>query len=129
PIAYRVRETLVPWVFDQLEAAYGRPGPRERLPALDELIVTILSQNTSDTNTDRAYASLRERFGGWEAVMAAPTAEVVDAIRTGGLANQKAPRIQQVLREVSSSRHGFSLEWLAQLQPEEALAWLTRLHG
>jgi endonuclease-3 len=128
-IAHRVRETLVPWILDRLEEAYGSPPPRERLPALDELIVTILSQNTSDLNTDRAYASLRERFGGWEEVMAAPTEDVVDAIRSGGLANQKAPRIQQVLRELDALPHGLSLEWLARLDPTEALSWLTGLHG
>src|SRR5919197_4697441 len=94
------------WVLDQLAAAYGRPGPRRRLPALDELVVTILSQNTSDTNTDRAYATLRERFRGWHEVMTAPPADVVDAKRSGGLANQKAPRIQQVLRDLDDSPHG-----------------------
>src|SRR3954454_5608912 len=83
----RVPAAPIEPVLDRLEAAYGAPRRHRRLPALDELIVTILSQNTSDVNTDRAFASLRAAFPDWDAVAGAPTAAVVDAIRSGGLAN------------------------------------------
>jgi endonuclease III len=89
------------------------------------LILTILSQNTSDTNRDRAYALLRERFGSWEEVRDAPLEEVVEAIRPGGLAQQKAPRIQAVLREID----GNDLAWLRDAPREEAIEFLTALPG
>ena len=82
-------------MLDALEAAYGPRVRQHRLSAIDELVATILSQNTSDVNTDRAFAGLRSRFAGWDDVAAAPTAEVVDAIRVGGLANQKGPQSRQ----------------------------------
>ena len=74
---------------------YGEPTWRNPLPPVDELVSTILSQNTNDTNRDRAFTSLREKFPDWEAVRDAPTSTVIDAIRPAGLANQKGPRIQQ----------------------------------
>ena len=67
-------------MLDALEAAYGPRVRQHRLSAIDELVATILSQNTSDVNTDRAFAGLRSRFAGWDDVAAAPTPEVVDAI-------------------------------------------------
>ena len=91
--------------------------------------LTVLSQNTSDVNTDRAFAGLRSRFAGWDDVAAAPTAEVVDAIRVGGLANQKGPRIQAVLRELAARPEGYALEGLARLPVDEAMERLTSLPG
>jgi endonuclease-3 len=125
----RVPAAPIEPVLDLLEAAYGAPERHRRLPALDELIATILSQNTSDVNTDRAFTSLRKRFPDWDAVAEAPAADVVDAIRSGGLANQKGPRIQAVLRELRSWPEGFDLERLAELPDDEALARLTALPG
>ncbi len=70
---------------------YGQPQLRERLDPLSELVLTIISQNTADRNSHRAYASLREHFPTWEEVLAAPVEEVAEAIQIGGLANVKAP--------------------------------------
>ena len=81
------------------------------MPALDELVSTILSQNTNDRNRDLAYQSLRRRFPTWEQVRDAPQAEVIDAIRIAGLANQKGPRIQAVLREISAERGSLDLSF------------------
>lgn len=67
---------------------------------MDELVLTILSQNTSDTNRDRAYADLRAAFGGWDEVADAPVRAIARAIRRGGLAPTKAPRIREVLRSL-----------------------------
>lgn len=82
----------------RLLRAYGDPPAPRRLPPLDELVLTILSQNTSDTNRDRAYAGLRRRFPTWEEVADAPIPAIERAIRSGGLAPTKAPRIRAVLR-------------------------------
>jgi endonuclease III len=112
-------------ILDRLRAAYGPPAPRTRRPALDELVLTILSQNTSDVNCERAYARMRERFPRWQDVRDAPEADLVDALRPGGLAVQKAPRIQAVLRGLD----GLDLEWLATVPPAEAMDWLVALPG
>jgi endonuclease-3 len=112
-------------IVDRLEAAYGTAVLKTRRPALDELVLTILSQNTSDRNSEHAYARMRERFPTWEDVRDAPEAELVEALRPGGLAVQKAPRIQAVLREVD----GLDLEWLGGLPAGEAMRWLVALPG
>lgn len=82
----------------RLRRAYGPPPAPRRLPPLDELVLTILSQNTNDTNRDRAYADLRAQLPAWEDVAAAPLPVIERAIRSGGLAPTKAPRIRAVLR-------------------------------
>ena len=108
---------------------YGEPVWRTPLPPVDELVSTILSQNTNDTNRDRAFNGLRAKFPSWEAVRDAPTAEVVDAIRPAGLANQKGPRIQHVLREITAERGSLDLSFLKDLPLEEARAWLMKFNG
>jgi endonuclease-3 len=112
-------------IVSRLEAEYGTPRRHRRLPALDELVLTILSQNTSDLNSERAYARMRERFPRWQDVRYAPESDLVDALRPGGLALQKAPRIQAVLRGLD----GLDLEWLATVEPAEAMNWLVALPG
>src|SRR5687768_3062544 len=96
----RAQRTPVERVLDELDKAYGTPQRHPHIPPIDELVLTILSQHTSDTNTERAFAALRAHFPTWELVVDAPTELVADAIRTGGLAEIKAPRIQQALRDV-----------------------------
>ena len=91
-------------MHQRLLTDFGRPEWRDPLPPLDELVSTILSQNTNDRNRDLAYQSLRRRFPTWEQVRDAQPAEVVEAIRIAGLANQKGPRIQAVLREITAER-------------------------
>lgn len=108
---------------------FGSPEWRTPLPALDELVSTILSQNTNDTNRDRAFTALRSRFSTWEAVRDAPAQEVVDAIRPAGLGNQKGPRIQAVLRAITAERGRLDLGFLADLPAEEARQWLLRFNG
>jgi len=84
-------------IRDRLRNAYGRPIPRPHRQPIDELILTVLSQNTNDRNRDVAYARLTERFGSWDEVRDAPVDEVEDAIRPGGLAPTKAVRIKRIL--------------------------------
>jgi len=112
-------------IVDRLEAAYGKAVLRTRRPALDELVLTILSQNTSDRNSEHAYARMRERFPTWEDVRDAPETELVEALRPGGLAVQKAPRIQTVLRDMDR----LDLAWLGGLPADEAMRWLVALPG
>src|SRR6185436_5102745 len=116
-------------VHELLLAQYGQPTWRNPLPALDELVSTILSQNTNDVNRDRAFNLLRAKFPTWEAVRDAPTEAVVDAIRPAGLANQKGPRIQQVLRAITAERGELDLQFLKTWPVNEARAWLTRFNG
>jgi endonuclease-3 len=116
-------------IHEKLLDFYGEPVWRNPLPAIDELVSTILSQNTNDLNRDRAYIALRARFPTWEAVRDAKTEEVVDAIRSAGLANQKGPRIQQALRSITEERGSLNLDFLADLPVDEARLWLTRFNG
>lgn len=105
---------------------YGRPVNEPHGDPVHELVLTILSQNTSDANRDVAYAGLRARFGAWAEVRDAPTADVEDAIRPGGLAPTKAPRIQAVLRELGEP---IDLDWLHDAPRDGAVRYLTALPG
>ncbi len=113
-------------IRDRLREMYGTPTHEPHGDPVHELVLTILSQNTSDTNRDVAYAGLRAAFGSWEEVRDAPTAEVEEAIRPGGLAPTKAPRIQAVLRELGDP---INLDWLADASRDEAMEFLTGLPG
>ncbi len=116
-------------VHQRLLEYYGQPTWRNPLPPVDELVSTILSQNTNDINRDRAFEGLRRRFPTWEAVRDADPQAVVAAIRPAGLANQKGPRIQQVLREISRERGSLDLSFLNSLPLEEARTWLMKFKG
>jgi endonuclease III len=110
--------------LDRVEAAAWVP-----IDPLDELINTILSQNTNDLNRDRAYHALRAKFPTWEEVRDAPAAQVIAAIKPAGLANQKGPRIQQVLQRITAERGELDIRFLGELPVNEAKAWLTSLNG
>ncbi|MGE5248926.1 MAG: endonuclease III domain-containing protein [Bacteroidota bacterium] len=116
-------------VHRRLLQAFGEPVWRDPLPPVDELVSTILSQNTNDLNRDRAFRLLRARFPSWEQVRDAPPEQVIEAIRPAGLANQKGPRIQQVLRSITEERGSLDLSFLAGLPLEEARSWLMRFKG
>lgn len=116
-------------VHHMLLKAFGEPIWRNPLPAIDELVSTILSQNTNDINRDRAFDSLRAKFPTWEQVRDANTDDVIEAIRVAGLANQKGPRLQQVLRDITSERGSLDLSFLTEMSVEDARNWLTRFKG
>lgn len=116
-------------IYDRLLALFGLPEWREPLPAIDELISTILSQNTNDRNRDVAFFALREKFPTWEEVRDANLEDVINQIRTAGLANQKGPRIQKVLQQITEERGNLDLDFLKEYSAEDAQAWLTRFHG
>ncbi|MEO8287922.1 MAG: endonuclease III [Chloroflexota bacterium] len=116
-------------VYDNLAAYYGDLEWRPSTDPLSELILTILSQHTSDLNRDRAFKAMRARFPTWEEVRDAPTDELADSIRSGGLSNVKAPRIQQVLRDISDERTELNLDFLMETPVEDAKKWLARFKG
>jgi endonuclease-3 len=96
---------------------------------LDELIFTVLSQNTSDVNRDRAWASMKRAFPRWSDVVAARTGELEESIRMGGLAKTKAPRIQAILREIGEREGKISLAKLSRMSDEEIADYLGTLPG
>jgi endonuclease III len=112
-------------ITDRLASEYGRPVLRPHGAPIDELVLTVLSQNTNDRNRDVAYARLRERFSSWPQVREAPVAEIEAAIRPGGLAPTKAVRIKQILEAIDDD----DLSWLAEVPLEEARAYLCSLPG
>jgi endonuclease-3 len=150
----RYRPGLVPFVLNELAGLYGRETWQRRLDPTSELILTILTQNSADTNAEAAFEALRRAYpsdlppethipgsgwGGfglsaapppdWAAVEFAPIEELTDVIRPGGLANQKAPRLQATLRTIREERGDYSLEFLADMTALEARAWLTNING
>ncbi len=116
-------------VYSKLQDFYGLPEWRQPLPPVDELISTILSQNTNDTNRDVAFGRLKARFATWEEVRDAPLPEVEEAIRPAGLANQKAPRMQTILRQITAERDRIDLDFLRAEDRASAHAWLSRFNG
>ncbi|MCL4527786.1 MAG: endonuclease III [Chloroflexi bacterium] len=116
-------------IHEKLLEVFGQAVWRNPLPPIDELVSTILSQNTNDINRDRAFNALRAKFPTWESVRDAKTKDIVNAIRPAGLANQKGPRIQKVLKEITKERGNLDLWFLKDLPLEEARAWLTKFNG
>jgi endonuclease-3 len=97
---------------------------------LEELILTVLSQNTSDVNRDRAFVAMRRRFPTWEDLAAADPAALADAIRPGGLSNIKAPRILSILAEIRERQGGsLDLSWMEAADDDQINAYLTTLPG
>lgn len=113
-------------IRDRLRETYGSRRNDPHDDPVHELVLTILSQNTSDGNRDVAYRRLRDRFDDWVAIRDAPTADVIEAIRPGGLANTKGPRIQEVLRELGPEP---DLDWLRETPRAEVIEYLTSLPG
>jgi endonuclease-3 len=122
-------EKLARQAHQRLLEFYGQPVWQNPLAPVDELVSTILSQNTNDTNRDRAFESLIGNFPTWEVVRDARPSSVVAAIRLAGLSNQKGPRIQQVLKDITVERGSLDLGFLKDLPLEEARAWLMKHKG
>jgi len=116
-------------IHRRLRRAHGPLDPPRKRDPIEELVLTILSQNTSDVNRDRAFEALRARFPTWEGVADAPTEELREAIRPGGLAKTKAPRIQHVLREIRAREGRLDLSWMGDAPDEEIEEYLLGLPG
>jgi endonuclease-3 len=116
-------------IRDRLRAFSGRPRNEPHFAPLDELILTVLSQNTNDRNRDVAYTRLRARFPDWQAVVEAPAEEVEEAIRPGGISRVKSRRIKAMLGAIAEEVGTLDLDWLATAPREEAIEFLERLPG
>jgi len=112
-----------------LRASQGPFVPKPRLPVIDELVATVLSQHTSDLNSGRAFAQLKAKFPDWDQVLDAPAEQVADAIRSGGIADQKARRIQQILAAIRDREGRVDLSCLHDLGDEAVEEYLTSLPG
>jgi endonuclease III len=120
----RIRE-----VQRRLRGEQGAFAPKPVLPVIDEVVATVLSQHTSDTNSERAFAQLKDRFPRWEQVAAAPAGQIADAIRSGGIADQKARRIQQILAAICDREGRIDLGRLHDLDDAAARTYLESLPG
>ena len=116
-------------IMSVLGARYGTIEWVPRYNPASELVCTILSQHTSDLNSERAFKNLMDTFGTLESVASAPVEEIYEAIKTGGLAKTKAPWIKRVLNDVHDEVGSFDLSFLGEMPLDEAKAWLKRFHG
>jgi endonuclease-3 len=116
-------------VHNRLLKFFGVPKWRKPLPPLDELISTILSQNTNDVNRDRAFYALKHRFPNWETVRDADEKELIEVIRPAGLSNQKGPRIQNALKEITAQRGKLELDFLKDFSAKDATQYLLQFKG
>lgn len=123
------RRAKYPEVAKHLEQRYERRTWRKRGSAVDTLIGTILSQNTTDTNSGKAFRQLKDAYPTYDDVLNAPVDELMDVIRVAGLANQKAPRIQRALQKIKDERGAFDLDFLAAMDADTARDWLTSIKG
>ena len=112
-----------------LRRRYGSPRHLPSRDPIATLVRTILSQNTSDRNSDLAFRRLRARFASWTALRDAPPPAVIEAIRPGGLGALKAPRLQGALRQITAARGRVSLDFLRRWSTDRAAAWLRALRG
>jgi endonuclease-3 len=116
-------------IIERLKYKYSIPRQPLRSDPVSVLVQTILSQNTSDTNSGRAFRILLDRFQSWENVSDADTETITGCIRSGGLGKIKAGRIKQVLKEIAGRRGRLELDFLSQLSLPDAEGWLTNLPG
>jgi endonuclease III len=117
------------YVIQNLKAVYGVPEGEGGLDPLDVLIETILSQSTTNTNSHRAFASLKRKFPTWEAARRARVTSIEAAIRSGGLAKQKSTRIKQLLNDIYERQGALDLSFLHRAPLEEAVAFLSSFKG
>ena len=129
PKPKRRRKVKAQDVMDFLGPQYGPAQWHVRYSPAEELVYTILSQHTSDLNSERAFTNLMRVFESLDAVADAPVEAIEEAIRRGGLAKQKAPRIKNVLNQIRDELGSFDLSFLAEMPLDEAKAWLKRLNG
>ncbi|HEX8150941.1 MAG TPA: hypothetical protein VF591_27400, partial [Pyrinomonadaceae bacterium] len=129
-VASAAEEKPVGYVVQNLERAYGVPENKwAGWDVLDMLVAVILSQATSDANSARSYDALKRRFPTWEAVLRAREPTLADTIRLGGLANQKAAVIRDLLRQVKERHGSFDLSFLRARPAAEAVAYLAGFRG
>ena len=124
-----MKKPAVSAIIVLLSNQYGKRTWKITPDPVAVLVQTILSQNTSDTNSDKAFASLTTTFHTWERLASAPIPAIADSIRNGGLAEVKSRYIQQALHHIREKRGEIKLDFLKQLTMENARKWLTALPG
>ena len=117
------------YIVQNLENTFGEPRLSRKSDPLAMLINIILSQATSDANSHRTFQNLKNRFKNWDEALAAEAGEIADAIRLGGLANQKAKVIKDLLRQIKDARGTLSLEFLEKMPDEDARDFLLQFRG
>ncbi|MGI9054277.1 MAG: endonuclease III domain-containing protein [Pyrinomonadaceae bacterium] len=117
------------YIIQNLENTFGEPKLKRKSDPLSMLINIILSQATSDANSDRTFRNLKKRFTNWENVLAADESEIADAIRLGGLANQKAKVIKNLLSQIKEIRGTVSLKFIEKMSNDEARDFLLNFRG
>ncbi len=129
PPAHRKRPLAPARIIELLDAEYGTLPWRPHGDPIAELVLTLLSQNTSDTNSGRAFIRLLDAFPDWPALLNADVKAIERAIQPGGLAPTKAPRLQAMLREIRGRCGSFDVSFLKNMPLEEARGWLRSLPG
>jgi endonuclease-3 len=124
-----MKQNPIKQILSLLTDEYGNREWKLDPDPIAVLIQTILSQNTSDLNSHRAFASLITSFGSWEKILTAGIEQIADSIRFGGLAEVKARYIKQALMEIKHRRGKLSLEFLKRLSVDEARGWLIQIPG
>jgi endonuclease III len=122
-------EAVIRAVRRRLRDSQGPFVPKPVLPVIDEIVATVLSQHTSDVNSERAFARLKSRFPAWEQVADAPVEEIADAVRCGGIADQKARRIKQILAAIEDREGRIDLGRLHDLGDAAVENYLRSLPG
>lgn len=117
------------YIVQNLERAYGVPENRRSSDPLDMLVKIILSQATSDTNSHRTFSALKRRFPTWDTALRARTDTIADTIRSGGLSNQKAQVIKEVLRQIKEEHGRLDLDFLHDFDEEAATNYLRQFRG
>lgn len=128
-IAKLKEEKPFDYIVQNLENTFGEPKLARKSDALAMLINIVLSQATTDTNSRRTFQNLKNRFKTWENVLAADESEIAEAIRTGGLANQKAKVIKDLLRQIKAEHGRLSLKFLEKMTDEDARDFLLEFRG
>ena len=124
-----VKHIPIPELMTRLEPLYGPPNPPRPYDPLSELIFTVLSQHTSDINSYRAFAKLKETFPTWEQVLDADVEALAESIKMGGLSKVKAPRLQEILTAVLRRNGSWDISFLGEMPLPEAKKWLLELPG
>ena len=123
-----ISQSDIACIIDKLEGVFGVPVWRKKNP-LDELMITLLSQNTNDSNRDNAFRNLRSRFDSWDAVRDAAAGEIEAAIRSAGLSKQKSARMKEILDWVAETFGGMSIDGIGELTDDDALKLLVGRKG
>lgn len=119
----------VQWVNDRLEHLYGLRNQKSRPDPLEDLITTILSQNTTDTNRDRAFKSLKAKYTTWEEVYQSDREELKETIRVAGLGEQKSKAIKASLEWLNEFHGSLDMNWVCQEDPQEMINLFTQVKG